>query len=124
MPQTPRITLSMARVLAALLSEPDTDQYGLELMRQTGLASGTLYPILARLQQAGWVEAKWEEIDPVEAGRPARRYYRLTALGATTAQEALDTLRAQTEPAKRPQPRPGSKPATGWARSPQARVAT
>jgi PadR family transcriptional regulator PadR len=91
-----RITIPTARILAALLAEPDTDRYGLELMQATGLASGSLYPILHRLQGAGWVEARWERIDPAAEGRPARRFYRLTADGVINARQSLAQLRAQT----------------------------
>ena len=59
------MTIPVTRVLAALLAEPDGDHYGLALMQASGLASGTLYPILARLTEAGWLEKRWEEIDPV-----------------------------------------------------------
>jgi PadR family transcriptional regulator PadR len=87
-----RITTSVAAVLAALLQDPAADRYGLDLMRGTGLPSGTLYPILVRLQDAEWVEAHWEEVDPTKAGRPARRYYRLTANGAIAARNELTAL--------------------------------
>ena len=90
-----QITVPVAKVLAALLAAPDDDHYGLRLIQQTGLASGTLYPVLTRLRTAGWVEANWEDIDPVAAGRPARRYYRLTADGYTQAQTTLTDLQAQ-----------------------------
>ncbi|RAO62300.1 PadR family transcriptional regulator [Micromonospora saelicesensis] len=89
-----RMTIPVAKVLAALLAEPDEQRYGLDLMRMTGLPSGTLYPVLHRLQGAGWLAADWEAIDPVAAGRPARRYYRLTAEGVTQARQALADLRA------------------------------
>jgi DNA-binding PadR family transcriptional regulator len=95
-----RLTIPVAKVLSALLADPDTDRYGLDLMNETGLASGTLYPILQRLQQSDWVAASWEEIDPVAEGRPARRYYRLTAQGATSARQALAELHAATVPGK------------------------
>jgi DNA-binding PadR family transcriptional regulator len=91
-----RITVPTARVLAVLLADPRTDRYGLDLMQATGLPSGTLYPILHRLQEAGWLAAHWEEIDPAEQGRPARRYYRLTPDGVAQARQALAELRAQT----------------------------
>jgi DNA-binding PadR family transcriptional regulator len=90
-----RITTTTARILAALLAEPDTDRYGLEIMKATGLASGSLYPVLHRLQAAGWVSAHWEEIDPAQARRPARRFYRLTPLGVTEARQALSRLQRQ-----------------------------
>lgn len=88
----PRITTSVVRVLSALLADPGADRYGLDLMQDTGLASGTLYPILIRLQRAGWVESYWEDIDPVAQGRPSRRYYRLTVDGAVRARQELAEL--------------------------------
>ncbi|GGQ49379.1 PadR family transcriptional regulator [Couchioplanes azureus] len=91
-----RMTVTTARVLAVLLAEPGTDRYGLDLMRATGLASGSLYPILHRLQAAGWLTARWEEIDPAAEGRPARRFYRLTPEGVAQARQALAELRTQT----------------------------
>ncbi|MFU8871601.1 PadR family transcriptional regulator [Micromonospora sp. SL4-19] len=98
-----RMTIPVAKVLAALLADPDAERYGLDLMWMTGLPSGTLYPVLHRLQGAGWLTADWEEVDPVAAGRPARRYYRLTADGVAAARQALAELRALT-PGGRPSP--------------------
>jgi PadR family transcriptional regulator PadR len=92
---TPRVTLAVAKVLGAFLADPDADRYGLDLMKASGHPSGTLYPILARLQKAGWIEAYWEDVDPVQAGRPARKYYRLTGEGAAAARIELATVRAQ-----------------------------
>jgi len=109
-----RMTVPVAKVLAGLLAEPAGDHYGLQLMQQTGLASGTLYPILARLQAAGWVDARWEAADPSDLGRPARRYYRLTADGVRSARAALAELHDQTASGRRPTPRAvRPKPAGG-----------
>lgn len=94
----PQVTTAVAKVLSALLSHPDSDRYGLELMRDTGHPSGTLYPILVRLQRAGWVTSTWEEIDPAREGRPARRYYRLTPQGQAAAERELADLRRQVFP--------------------------
>lgn len=105
-----RITTSVAQVLAVLLDDPLAQRYGLELMRATGLPSGTMYPILTRLQDAGWLQADWEDIDPVVAGRPARRYYRLTAEGAAAARSELAALYARL----RPRGATGVRPAPGW----------
>lgn len=91
-----KMTVPVAKVLAALLADPAGEHYGLQLMQQTGIASGTLYPILTRLQNAGWLTARWEDEDPSDAGRPVRRYYQLTAEGAEAARSALAELRAQT----------------------------
>jgi len=90
-----RITAAVSKVLAAFLEDPEEVRYGLDLMRASGHPSGTLYPILLRLQNAGWVEAYWEDIDPVAAGRPARRYYRLTPDGLVSARREVAALQAQ-----------------------------
>ena len=66
------------RVLAAL--SRSTWRHGYDLVRETGVRSGTLYPMLIRLAERGWVEAEWQP--PSEPGRPPRHAYRLTAEGA------------------------------------------
>ncbi|MGH8217115.1 MAG: helix-turn-helix transcriptional regulator, partial [Steroidobacteraceae bacterium] len=48
---------------------------------------GTLYPILLRLESAGWFASRWENIDPARAGRPRRRLYRFTSTGLSRASE-------------------------------------
>ncbi len=87
-----RLTVPVVRLLAVLVADPDGDHYGLALMRESGLASGTLYPILARLTDAGWLEKSWEQLDPVAAGRPARAYYRLTPAALPLARQRLAEL--------------------------------
>jgi len=77
-------TLSL---LSSLLDHPAEWRYGYDLSRQTGLKSGTLYPILMRLSERGWLEAKWEEAQ--EPGRPPRHLYRLTSDGRERAREQL-----------------------------------
>ncbi|GAA2855720.1 transcriptional regulator [Actinoplanes cyaneus] len=85
MVESVRATPAVSRVLAVFLEDPAADRYGLDLMRVSGYPSGTLYPILTRLERAGWIEARWEQLDPAVAGRPARKYYRLTAGGVAAA---------------------------------------
>jgi PadR family transcriptional regulator, regulatory protein PadR len=75
-------------VLAALCAEPADWRHGYDLARQTGLKSGTLYPILVRLADRGLMEARWEDERP--AGRPPRHLYRLSSEGLAAAQAALD----------------------------------
>jgi PadR family transcriptional regulator PadR len=70
-------------VLAALSAEPADWRHGYDLAKQTGLKSGTLYPILVRLADRGLVEARWEEGRP--AGRPPRHLYRLSSEGLAAA---------------------------------------
>ena len=83
-------------VLAALCEQPSAWQHGYALARQTGLKSGTLYPILIRLADRGLVEACWQE-EPTP-GRPRRHLYRLTADGLASATTALaDAELARTE---------------------------
>lgn len=84
------MTPQTIEVLRALLDDPATPRYGLDIARQTGLKTGTLHPILARLQRVGLLESSWE--DPAEhedQGRPRRRYYRLTGLGEMQARQAV-----------------------------------
>src|SRR5262249_11409740 len=98
-------------VLRAMLTEPAHEMYGLQICAEAGLPSGTIHPILARLEGFGWLESRWEDADPREQGRPRRRYYRLTQAGAERARHALD--RARTPVAGLPALR--SRPAGGPA---------
>ncbi len=68
-------------VLVELLGDPAVGRYGYELAKATGLASGTLYPILMRLEQRGLLDARWEF-----TGQRPRHVYRLTADGLAHAQ--------------------------------------
>ena len=84
-------------VLAVLFEEPSQWRHGYALAKQTGLKSGTLYPILIRLADRGLVEACWQE-EP-QPGRPRRHLYRLTAAGLASATGALASAAG---PAARP----------------------
>jgi PadR family transcriptional regulator len=89
----PRTTLPMLLVVRAMLVEPAREMYGLEICKAAGLPSGTLHPILARLERCGWLESRWEDIEPTEEGRPRRRYYHLSSHGAERARAALEKVR-------------------------------
>lgn len=69
----------------ALLDAPTEEAYGLQLVRATGLAAGSAYAILRRLEDEGLLESRWEELDPSSEGRPPRRYYRLNGEGRRAA---------------------------------------
>src|SRR3982750_3826193 len=84
-----RMTLQTQLVLRAMLERPTHEFYGLEICKASGLASGTIHPILSRLEQAGWLTSRWEDIDPHEEGRPRRRFYSLSPEGAERARDAL-----------------------------------
>jgi DNA-binding PadR family transcriptional regulator len=84
-------------VLTVLCAQPSAWQHGYAISRDTGLKSGTLYPILVRLADRGLMEACWEDEQP--AGRPRRHLYRLTPDGLASATAALadvtSTVRAR-----------------------------
>ncbi len=79
MAKLPRMSLQTMKVLDSLLGHPASS--GADVSRLTGLASGTLYPILLRLEEAGWLSSRWESGDPASLGRPRKRYYSVTAEG-------------------------------------------
>jgi DNA-binding PadR family transcriptional regulator len=68
---------------------------GSDIWKETKIASGSLYPILARLEKAGWLTSRWEDLDPSEAGRPRKRLYHITALGRVNAVDAFGELGIQ-----------------------------
>jgi PadR family transcriptional regulator PadR len=80
-----KITTQVLKVLSAFLSDPKAELSGAEISKRTGLKSGTLYPILIRLEDAKWLESEWEEGNPKTLGRPRRRFYSITALGVRSA---------------------------------------
>jgi PadR family transcriptional regulator PadR len=100
-----RMTLATQLVLRAMLREPTRELYGLQVCQEAELPSGTIHPILARLERLGWAESHWEDVDPQEEGRPRRRYYRLTEDGAERARIALaQATTAVTTLSLRPRP--------------------
>ncbi|WP_034800529.1 PadR family transcriptional regulator [Intrasporangium oryzae] len=98
------MTIATQLVLDVLLGDLTGERYGSEIGKEAGLPSGTVHPILARLERVGWLESRWEDIDPSVEGRPARRYYRLTESGAVAARRALSAkARARVGLTLRPQ---------------------
>ena len=84
-----RMSLQTLRVLEVFLEYPSKQLAGAQVHQRCGIASGTLYPILLRLEAAGWFVSEWESIDPSAAGRPRRRLYRLTSTGLRRAGEVF-----------------------------------
>jgi PadR family transcriptional regulator, regulatory protein PadR len=84
-----KLTGPLERVLRVLTADPSAPHYGYDLMKAAKLPSGTLYPMLARLQQDGLVESEWEAPREDAGGRPPRKYYRLTAEGLRVARLEL-----------------------------------
>lgn len=86
----PKVTLVRRLILRALLNDPDREMYGLEISAETGVPSGSLYPALNRLAEAGGLLERWEDIDPVVEGRRPRHYYRLNRDRLAEITAALD----------------------------------
>lgn len=82
-------TDTTARTLRALLDAKDEWTYGASLAKAAQIRTGTLHPILTRLEENGWIEARWEDADPSAEGRPRRRYVRLTEYGRDGARQWL-----------------------------------
>lgn len=87
-----RLTQPALKVLRFFLDKPRDSRSGAEIAKATRVLSGTLYPMLIRMESAGWLRSEWEEIDPREIGRPRRRFYKLTAVGQNQANRALADL--------------------------------
>src|SRR5215468_11961780 len=79
-----RLSPQTIQVLDTFLEAPREWRYGYDISRDTGLKSGTLYPILIRLAEHKLLQTCWET---TEAGKPPRHMYRLTHEGLRTAQE-------------------------------------
>jgi PadR family transcriptional regulator, regulatory protein PadR len=88
----PKISAQGAAVLRTFLDAYPNQLTGSEVMDALGIASGTLYPILARFESAKWLSSKWEKGDPASLGRPRRRYYQLTALGSSKARACIEFI--------------------------------
>jgi PadR family transcriptional regulator PadR len=91
-----RLSRPAFKILKLFLEEPSEPKSGAEISRLLSISSGTMYPLLARFENAGWLTSTWESIDPGKAGRPRRRFYKLTPLGQNCASKELAQL--QTTP--------------------------
>ena len=87
-----RITAATIDVLTVLEHEKNSC-WGLLVIKSSGRPAGTVYPILERLEQSGWVTSSWEE-DDLRQG-PRRRYYELTEDGAAAARAAIGEFAAK-----------------------------
>ena len=85
---TPRLSKPTTITMTQFLRS-DRPLCGYDIIKSTRLASGTLYPLLKRLENAGWLTSKPENIDPVVEGRPARTLYSVTKLGKAEATKML-----------------------------------
>jgi PadR family transcriptional regulator PadR len=99
-----RLTMPTRLVLDILLAAGDDLLWGYRICEQAGLGSGTVYPILERLEEAGWIEGTWEADQP--GNRPRRRFYAVTGTGRASYATALTarrpSLRWRLEPGQDP----------------------
>jgi PadR family transcriptional regulator PadR len=90
MTQSRKLSDQALALLNVLLEQPRKWRHGYDLSRDTGLKSGSLYPILMRLCERGLLESKWGESS--EPGRPPRHLYKLTSAGGALAKEQSDAI--------------------------------
>lgn len=102
------MTDPLERVLSAFLADPAAPRYGYDLMKTARLPSGTLYPLLARLERQQLVVSAWET--PQQEGQRPRKYYRLTDEGIRVARLELAqaSARRRRAPARAGRPVPGN----------------
>jgi PadR family transcriptional regulator PadR len=86
------MTVPLERVLRAFLTDPAVPRYGYDLMKAAKLKSGTLYPMLGRLEDDGLVTSAWET--PRQEGERPRKYYQLTGEGIAVARLELAQVSA------------------------------
>jgi DNA-binding PadR family transcriptional regulator len=89
-PQTTSVVLTLA-------DDPQVWRYGYDLCQETGLKAGTMYPILIRLADQGFLETVWEQTRV--PGRPPRHMYRLSSSGRGLARDlAVAAAEAKAKP--------------------------
>lgn len=95
MPVNVRMSGPTLKLLKLLLENPQEGLSGAQISKAAKIGSGTMYPLLQRLEFAKWIEGEWEVVDPAEVGRPKRRFYKLTPTGQVGARKELAELQTQ-----------------------------
>jgi DNA-binding PadR family transcriptional regulator len=88
-----RLSTPTKLVFQTLLDCVDGESYGFQIAQATGLPSGTIYPILRRMEVDGLIEGSWAEVES-NGQRRRRRYYALTRDGRQAANAATSEQRA------------------------------
>jgi PadR family transcriptional regulator, regulatory protein PadR len=91
----PRLSHQTLRILKVFLDGPREGLAGSDIWKKLGLFSGTVYPILMRLEGAGWLTSDWEKLPAETLARPRKRIYQLTGTGYNKAREAFAALDVQ-----------------------------
>ena len=84
-----RLSETTQQVLGALVAHPTRDHHGAQIGADTGLSTGHIYPVLARLEALQWLDSGWEPPTETVQGWPRRRYYRLNPQGLAQIRGAL-----------------------------------
>lgn len=92
-----RATEDLARwVIEQYTRDPDAEFFGLEAAKATGYGPGTVYPVIRRMEDAGWLLSREEESDgPRSVARPARIYYRINPATLPAVRQRLAELDAR-----------------------------
>ena len=92
MTEQPKVSLGTVMVLHAIARGC---QYGFDIMEETGLTSGTIYPALDKLERLGFAKSRWEDATVAqEERRPTRRYYEITERGENALIKAMERYRS------------------------------
>src|SRR5262249_33895419 len=95
----PRLSHQSLLILSLFLAERGVGLSGADVMKATGLMSGTVYPILLRFEESGLLVSEWERESASALGRPQRRVYEITGQGVRVARQVLAPLQlAQSKP--------------------------
>ena len=98
-----RVTATTLDVLDVFVCDAPKDQHGFKLAQRTRRPTGTIYPILMRLEEMGWLVSRWDEDTP--ESRPRRRLYCLTAEGLAGARALLQARKERPAGTSQRQPR-------------------
>ncbi len=93
-----RISGKPLEILLFLSNYPQESFAGYSLSKILGISSGTLYPLLVKLEKAGLLDSQWEDGDPQELGRPRRRYYKINGQGITSLNQKMRSIHPQFAP--------------------------
>ncbi len=91
----PRVTIQTLKVLGVFVTRHPECVSGADIFNETRIFSGTLYPLLSRLEAARWLSSEWEDVDPSDVKRPRRRLYNLTSVGLARARSEFAALQRQ-----------------------------
>jgi DNA-binding PadR family transcriptional regulator len=87
-----KLSSKALQVLAHFIANRDRQMSGTDVSKAVRIGSGTLYPLLMRLEKHGWLESQWEDEDPSQMGRPRRRLYKITGLGYREANAEINRI--------------------------------